>query len=332
MCTILAIESSCDDTSAAVIQNGKILTNYISSQQIHTKYGGVVPELASRAHQANIVPIVDIALKDAGIDKVHLDAVAFTRGPGLMGSLLVGTSFAKGMALSLKIPLIDVNHLQAHIISQFIDEPKPTFPFLCLLVSGGHTQIILVKDYLEHEIIGRTMDDAAGEAFDKAAKIMDLPYPGGPLIDKYAREGNPEAFNFPEPNIPGYNFSFSGLKTSFLYFIRDNLKKDPDFIKNNLADICASYQYRIVNFLLKKIAIAADDLKIKEIGIAGGVAANSFLRQELKVLSEKKNWNIYIPAFEYCTDNAAMIAMAAHYKFLKKEFVSQEVAPYARGE
>jgi N6-L-threonylcarbamoyladenine synthase len=327
---ILAIESSCDETSASVITNGKVLNNIIASQAVHQKYGGVVPELASRAHQQNIVAVVQEAMEKAGIGTTDLHAVAFTRGPGLIGSLLVGVSFAKGMALALDIPLIEVNHMQAHVLAHFIDDPKPGFPFLCLTVSGGHTQIVLVKDHYTMEVIGQTQDDAVGEAFDKAAKIMDLPYPGGPLIDQYAKTGNPAAFKFPETIMPGLDFSFSGIKTAFLYFLRDARKINPNFIQENLNDICASLQHHLVRMLLTRLKQASDQTSIKEIAIAGGVAANSGLRNRLKTLGEKNDWNIYIPAFEYCTDNAAMIAIAAHYKFLRKDFCRLDVTPMAR--
>lgn len=327
---ILAIESSCDETSAAVIVNGKVLNNIIATQAIHQKYGGVVPELASRAHQRNIVAVVDDALQKSGIYKQDLSAIAFTRGPGLMGSLLVGVSFAKGLALGLGKPLIEVNHMQAHVLSHFIDDPKPVFPFLCLTVSGGHTQIILVRDHLDMEVIGETRDDAVGEAFDKAAKIMGLPYPGGPLVDSYAQKGNPKAFKFSDTDMPGLDFSFSGIKTAFLYFIRDEKKKDENFVEKNLNDICASIQYQLVNMLLKRLEQASMKTGIKEIAIAGGVSANTGLRTSLQELAIRKSWNVYIPKFEYCTDNAAMIAVAAHYKFLKGEFTQLDVAPLAR--
>jgi N6-L-threonylcarbamoyladenine synthase len=327
---ILAIESSCDETSAAVIINGKVLNNIIASQTVHQKYGGVVPELASRAHQRNIVSVVDQAVQRARIEMTDIDAIAFTRGPGLMGSLLVGTSFAKGMALGLKKPLIEVNHMQAHVLAHFIDEPVPSFPFLCLTVSGGHTQIIVVRDYLNMEVIGETQDDAAGEAFDKAAKVMGLPYPGGPLIDAYAQKGNHTAFKFPETSMPGLDFSFSGIKTAFLYFLRDHKIKDPGFVENNLYDICASIQHHLVKMLLTRIEEASLKTGIKEIAIAGGVSANSGLRNGLLALAKKKAWNVYLPAFEYCTDNAAMIAMVAHFKFLKGEFCELDVSPLAR--
>lgn len=327
---ILAIESSCDETSASVIRNGKVLNNIVASQAIHQKYGGVVPELASRAHQQNIVAVVDEALQQAGVDKTALDAIAFTRGPGLMGALLVGVSFAKGMALALNIPLIEVNHMEAHVLAHFIEKPAPLFPFLCLTVSGGHTQIVLVKDALTMEVIGQTQDDAVGEAFDKAAKILGLPYPGGPLIDKYAREGNSLAYKFSETVMPGLDFSFSGIKTSFLYFIRDETKKNPDFIQQNLADICASLQRQLVKMLLTRVDQASSQTGIKQIAIAGGVSANSGLRAALQELGEKRGWQVFIPAFQYCTDNAGMIAMAAHFKYLKQEFCDLSVAPLAR--
>ena len=327
---ILAIESSCDETSAAVIRNGKVLNNIIASQAVHQKYGGVVPELASRAHQQNIVMVVMEAIERSGLMKTDFDAIAFTRGPGLIGSLMVGVSFAKGMALGLNIPLIEVNHMQAHVLAHFIDEPVPQFPFLCLTVSGGHTQIVLVRDYLDMEVIGQTQDDAAGEAFDKAAKILEMPYPGGPLIDRYAQSGNPHAFRFPGTSMPGLDFSFSGIKTAFLYFIRDENKKNPAFVTENLADICASLQHTLISMLLSKLEQASAQTGIREIAMAGGVSANSGLRHSLQLLAEKRDWNVYIPAFEYCTDNAAMIAMAAHFKYLKKDFTTMDVTPLAR--
>jgi len=327
---ILAIESSCDETSASVIVNGKVLNNIIATQSVHQKYGGVVPELASRAHQQNIVVVVNEALQSAGILKTELTAIAFTRGPGLMGSLLVGVSFAKGLSLGLNIPLIEVNHMQAHVVAHFIDDPKPQFPFLCLTVSGGHTQIVLVRDHLNMEVIGQTQDDAVGEAFDKAAKVMGLPYPGGPLIDKYARDGNANAFRFPETVMPGLDFSFSGIKTAFLYFLRDEKRKNPSFVEQNLNDICASLQQHLVNMLITRLVQSSEKTGIKEIAIAGGVSANSGLRKALKETGDKLGWNVFIPAFEYCTDNAAMIAMAAHYKFIKGEFCGLDVVPLAR--
>jgi N6-L-threonylcarbamoyladenine synthase len=330
MITILAVESSCDETSAAVIKDGKVLNNIIANQKIHEIFGGVVPEHASRAHQQNIVPVIDTALKQAGVSKKDLDAIAFTRGPGLLGSLLVGTSFAKALALGLDIPLIEVNHMQAHVLAHFIDEPKPKFPFLCLTVSGGHTQIVLVKDFLDMEIIGQTQDDAVGEAFDKTAKMLGLPYPGGPVIDKLAKEGNPLAFSFPEVVMSGYNYSFSGIKTAFLYFLKEKKQENPNFIEENLNDICASMQHALIHILLIKLRKAARDLKINEIAIAGGVSANSGLRKALQDLAIKEKWNIYIPDFQYCTDNAGMIAIAAHYKYLAGQFSSQDIIPLAR--
>ncbi len=330
MTTILGIESSCDETSVAVCVNGEIRSNIIATQAVHQHYGGVVPELASRAHQQNIVPAVQEALSTAKISKNELSAIAFTRGPGLLGSLLVGTSFAKGFALAKNLPLIEVNHMQAHILAHFIDNPKPSFPFLCLTVSGGHTQIVLVKNYFDMEVLGSTIDDAAGEAFDKTAKILGLPYPGGPLVDKYAQAGNPHAFTFPEPQIPDLNFSFSGLKTSILYFINKGVQQNPNFIQEHLEDICASVQNRIITILLAKLTKAAKLNGISQVAIAGGVSANSGLRKALQELAEQQNWEVFIPKFEYCTDNAAMIAIAGYYKFLAADFVGQDVAPLAR--
>ncbi len=330
MAIILGIESSCDETSASICIDGEIKANIIAGQAVHAKYGGVVPELASRAHQQNIIPTVDQAIAEAKIHKNEIDAVAFTRGPGLLGSLLVGTSFSKSFALAMNIPLIEVNHMQAHILAHFIDDPKPNFPFLCLTVSGGHTQIVLVKDYFEMELLGETLDDAAGEAFDKTAKILDLPYPGGPLIDKHAQNGNPEAFKLPEPQIPDLNFSFSGLKTAILYLVQGELKKDPRFLEERMDDLCASVQNRIVSILLNKLKKAAKETGVKEIAIAGGVSANSGLRKGLLEMGEKYGWKVFIPKFEYCTDNAAMIAIAGYQKFLKKDFVGQDIAPLAR--
>lgn len=327
--TILAIESSCDDTSAAVVRDGVVLSNCIANQEVHRQYGGVVPEVASRAHQANIIPVVDLALKKAGISKEEVNAVAFTRGPGLMGSLLVGTSFAKAFALSRALPLIEVNHLQAHVLAHFADDPKPQFPFLCLTVSGGHTQIVLVRDFLDMEIIGETLDDAAGEAFDKSGKLLGLGYPAGPVIDKLAREGQPR-FPFPEPSVPGLNFSFSGLKTSILYFLKKEVGETPAFIEQNLADLCASIQTSIVTILLKKLRKAARQTGIREIAIAGGVSANSGLRAALEEMGKKEGWATYIPAFQYCTDNAGMIGVAGYYKYLAGEFCGQDAAPFAR--
>jgi N6-L-threonylcarbamoyladenine synthase len=329
---ILAIESSCDETSVAICNNGKITANVIANQTIHENYGGVIPELASRVHQQNIVPVIHQALTDAKIDKKDLNAIAFTRGPGLLGSLLVGVSFAKSFALALDLPLVSVNHMHAHILAHFIDDPKPEFPFLCLTVSGGHTQIVLVKDYFDMEIVGETLDDAAGEAFDKTAKILNLPYPGGPLIDKYAKEGNARAFKFADPQIKDLNYSFSGLKTSILYFIRAQEKVNSNFIDENLADICASVQHSIVNILLNKLKKAAKQYGIKHIAIAGGVSANSGLRGALQDMATELNWNVYIPAFQYCTDNAGMIAIAGYHKYLKGDFVGQDVAPLSRME
>lgn len=331
---ILAIESSCDDTSAAVLKNDIVLSNIIASQNVHEQYGGVVPELASRAHQQNIIPVVDSAIKNAGIDKKDIDAVAFTRGPGLLGSLLVGVSFAKSFSQALGIPLIEVNHLEAHILSHFINDgnsPRPNFPFLCLLVSGGHTQIVKVESDEKMSIIGQTIDDAAGEAFDKVAKIMNLPYPGGPLVDKLAKEGNSEKFKFAQPNIPGFDYSFSGMKTSFLYFLRDQLKTNPNFIEENKNDLCASIQYGIVSFLLKKVEKAAKSTGITQIAIAGGVSANSALRDGLLALGKKHHWDIFIPKFEFCTDNAAMIGIAGYFKYLRKDFAALDLPPYTRG-
>ncbi len=340
---LLAIESSCDDTSAAVICDGVLLSNTTASQAVHEEFGGVVPELASRAHQLNIVPVVDAALKRAGVTTDDLSAIAFTRGPGLLGSLLVGTSFAKGLALAHNIPLVEVNHLQAHILAHFIKtEPTPTpslkggesaspnFPFLCLLVSGGNSQIVLVKDHYTMEIIGQTIDDAAGEAFDKCAKIIGLPYPGGPWIDRLAKEGNPDAFAFAKPNIPGYNYSFSGLKTSFLYFLRDHLKENPNFIEENKADLCASLQKTVIDILINKLKKAAKDLKITEIAVAGGVSANSGLREALLDLGRRHRWKVHIPPFAYTTDNAAMVAQAGYYRYLKGDFCPIDAAPYAK--
>lgn len=331
---ILGIESSCDDTSAAVLQDTRILSNVIANQDIHKQYGGVVPELASRAHQQNIIPVVEVALRQAKISKNQLSAVAFTRGPGLLGSLLVGTSFAKSFALGLNIPIIEVNHLRAHILAHFIDATddhrKPEFPFLCLTVSGGHTQIVRVDSPSEMKILGETIDDAAGEAFDKAAKIMGLPYPGGPHIDKLAAIGNPQAYTFPEPKIQGLNYSFSGLKTSFLYFIRDELKKNEQFIEENKADLASSIQYTIIRILLSKLRRAARETGITEIAIAGGVSANSGLRNTLNEMAQKEGWNTYLPAFQFTTDNAAMIAIAGYFKYLDKEFAAQDITPFAK--
>lgn len=327
--TILAIESSCDDTSAAVCKDAKILANLIAGQQVHELWGGVVPELASRAHQQNIVPVVDSAMQKAGVDKSDISAVAFTRGPGLIGSLLVGVSFAKSFAMALGVPLIEVNHMQAHILAHFIDN-QPGFPFLCLTVSGGHTQLVLVKNFSEMEVIGETLDDAAGEAFDKTAKLLGLPYPGGPLIDKYAKLGDAQRFKFAEPNIAGFDFSFSGLKTSVLYFLQAEQKKNPNFAKENMNDLCASIQRTIIDILLKKAEKAAKQYGVSEIALAGGVSANSELRQRFAALGEQNGWKTHIPKFEYCTDNAAMIAITAYYKFQQGEFTSQQTEPLAR--
>jgi N6-L-threonylcarbamoyladenine synthase len=327
---ILGIESSCDETSASVCVDGEILSNVIANQTIHEAYGGVVPELASRVHQQNIIPAVQQAIFNAKVSKNAIDAVAFTRGPGLLGSLLVGVSFAKSFALALNKPLIEINHMQGHVLAHFIGDHKPQFPFLCLTVSGGHTQIVLVKDYFDMEIIGQTTDDAAGEALDKTSKVLGLPYPGGPLIDKYARLGNPDAYKFPEPQIPGFDFSFSGLKTSIMYFIRDNVKANPNFLQENMTDICASVEKRVVTILLNKLKRAATEYGIKDIALAGGVSANTGLREGLQQLAQQQGWNAFIPKFEYCTDNAAMIAIAGYYKYLKGEFVGQDIAPLAR--
>jgi len=333
--TILAIESSCDDTSAAIIRNGIILSNVIAGQKVHEEYGGVVPELASRSHQENIVPVIDLALKNAHVFKSELSAVAFTRGPGLLGSLLVGTSFAKGFALSLDVPLIEVNHLQAHVLASFIVEQgesikMPTFPFLCLLVSGGHTQIIIVRDYLEMEIIGQTIDDAAGEAFDKSAKVLGLPYPGGPHVDREAAKGNSQAFLFAKPQIANLDFSFSGLKTSFLYLLRDHTKLNANFIQENITDLCASLQKTIVDILIEKLEKASKQTGINQIVIGGGVSANSGLRNAIVAAGIINNWETYLPKLKYTTDNAAMIGITAYHKYLKKEFSNQAVSPLAR--
>lgn len=332
MVTLLAIESSCDETSAAVCRDGKILSNYIANQTIHEKYGGVVPELASRAHMQNIVPVVDAALKEAGVTLQELSAIAFTQAPGLIGSLLVGAQFAKSLALTLDLPLIAVHHMQAHVMANLIEDPKPEFPFLCLTVSGGHTQIVLCSSPTNMEVIGETIDDAAGEAFDKSAKILGLPYPGGPLIDKYAKDGNPHAFKFPEPQIPELNFSFSGLKTSILYFLQENKKQDPEFVEKNLADICASIQSRIVSILLNKVKKASIQTGIKSICLAGGVSANSGLRAAFTEMGEKYGWKTFIPAFQYCTDNAGMIAISAYYKFKEGDLTPLSTQPSARAE
>jgi N6-L-threonylcarbamoyladenine synthase len=333
--TILAIESSCDDTSVAVIRDGYVLSNLIANQDVHMSYGGVVPELASRAHQANIVPVTQQALVRAGLSIGDINAIAFTRGPGLLGSLLVGTSFAKGLALAQNIPLIEVNHLQAHVLAHFILEKDkkirvPSFPFLCLLVSGGHTRIVILKSQLDMEVVGNTIDDAAGEAFDKCGKVMGFPYPAGPLIDKLASEGNVHAFRFAKPRIKNLDFSFSGLKTSFLYFLRDRLKEDPDFIEKNKADLCASLQHTIISILVDKVVKASLQTGIMEIGIAGGVSANSGLRNEMKKEAEKRRWKLFVPEFRFTTDNAAMIGITGYYKYLRGEFSSQDITPLAR--
>jgi len=313
--------------------NGEIKANIIASQKVHERYGGVVPELASRAHQQNIIPVVYEAIKAAGISKKDLSAIAFTRGPGLLGSLIVGTCFSKSLAMALNIPLVEVNHMQGHVLAHFIKnetDTQPEFPFICLTVSGGHTQIVLVKDYFDMEVLGETIDDAAGEAFDKAAKIMGIPYPGGPLIDEYARSGDPKKYQFPISNLDGYNFSFSGLKTSILYFLRKEIAKQPNFIDENLNDICASYQHTIIKALFKKLVKATRDYNIKTVAIAGGVSANSLLRSELKRIGQQEKWQTFIPDFQYCTDNAGMIAIAGYYKFQKGEFVGQDITPDAR--
>lgn len=339
---ILAIETSCDDTSAAIAHGTCILSNLTAGQKIHEQYGGVVPELASRAHEKNIIPVVDAAFKHAGVTAADIDAVAFTRGPGLIGSLLVGASFAKAFALVNKVPLIEVNHMQAHILAHFITEDatlqgqehffanKPRFPFLCLTVSGGHTQLIVVKDYFDFELIGQTLDDAAGEAFDKTAKLLGLPYPGGPLVDKYAALGNPKRFDFARANMPGFDFSFSGLKTSVLYFLQKEKAKDEHFIANNLNDLCASIQAAIIDMLVKKVTQAVEQTGIKHIAIAGGVSANKGLRNALGALAEKRGWSVFIPPMPYCTDNAAMIAITGYQKYLINDFADKATVPVAR--
>lgn len=335
MVVILGIESSCDDTSAAVIVDGVIKSNIIANQSVHERYGGVVPELASRAHQQNIIPVVHDALRQANIQKGDITAIAFTRGPGLLGSLLVGTSFTKGFASALNIPMIDINHLQAHVLAHFIKEDEndtnqPKFPFLCLLVSGGNSQIILVKSHSEMEIIGQTIDDAAGEAFDKCAKVMGLGYPGGPIVDRLAKDGDADKFVFSKPNIAGYDYSFSGLKTSFLYLLRDHLKNDPNFIETNKEDLCASLQKTIIDVLMNKLYKATKDLKIKEVAVAGGVSANSGLRSAFEDYSKRYGWKIHIPKFAYTTDNAAMVAISGYYKYLDGDFCEMDAVPYAR--
>lgn len=332
---ILGIESSCDDTAAAVIHNGKILSNVVATQKIHEEYGGVVPELASRAHQQNIVPVIDLAIKKAGIDKKDLNAIAFTRGPGLMGSLLVGSSFAKSLSLGLGIPLIEVNHMQAHILAHFIEaegQTKPHFPFLAITISGGHTQIVQVNDYFDMKILGQTIDDAVGEAFDKSAKILGLPYPGGPLVDKYAQEGNPKAYPFTKPKVGDLDFSFSGLKTAVLYFIQKEVKNNPNFIEENLADICASIQYTIVDYLMDKIKNAVKATGIKEIAIGGGVSANSGIRNAMKQAEQDFGWKTHIPRFEFCTDNAAMIAIVGELKYKNNDFTQLTIDSKSRME
>lgn len=335
--TILGIESSCDDTSAAVLRNNVLLSNVIASQAVHVKYGGVIPELASRAHQQNIIPVVDTALREAGLTASDLDAIAFTRGPGLVGSLLVGVSFTKGLSIARNIPMVEVNHLQGHILSHFIDLPDrklphPDFPFLCLLVSGGHTQIVRVDSPLEMEIIGTTIDDAAGEAFDKCAKVMGLPYPGGPVIDRLAKEGDPKAFHFAHPHVDGYDYSFSGLKTSFLYTLRDAVAQDPDFIEHHKADLCASLQATVVEILLGKLIRAAKETGIRDIAIGGGVSANSGLRNGIVEAGKRRGWRTFLPEFKFTTDNAAMIAMAGYFHYRNGEFASLDVSPVARLE
>jgi N6-L-threonylcarbamoyladenine synthase len=327
---LLAIESSCDETSAAIMVDGELKSNVISTQLIHSEWGGVVPELASRAHQKSIIPVVQEALQKANINKNDLNAIAFTRGPGLLGALMVGTSFAKSLALSLDIPLIEVNHMQAHVLAHFIEEPRPQFPFLCLTVSGGHTQLVWVEGPLNMQIIGETQDDAVGEAFDKTAKLLGLPYPGGPLIDKLAKEGNPNKYTFPMGEMPGLDFSFSGIKTAILYFLQKEVKLNPNFIEENKADICASVQKTLIEILLRKVKKAMREKKCTSIAIAGGVSANSGLRKRLQELGEENHWEVFIPAFSYCTDNAGMIAMAGHFKFEVGEFCGQDVSPLAR--
>ena len=327
---LLAIESSCDETSAAIMVDGELKSNVISTQLIHSEWGGVVPELASRAHQKSIIPVVQEALQKANINKNDLNAIAFTRGPGLLGALMVGTSFAKSLALSLDIPLIEVNHMQAHVLAHFIEEPRPKFPFLCLTVSGGHTQLVWVDGPLNMQVIGETQDDAVGEAFDKTAKLIGLPYPGGPLIDKLAKEGNPDKYPFPMGEMPGLDFSFSGIKTSILYFLQKEVKLNPNFIEENKADICASVQKTLIEILLRKVKKAMREKNCSSIAIAGGVSANSGLRKRLQELGEENHWDVFIPAFSYCTDNAGMIAMAGHFKFEAGEFCGQDVSPLAR--
>jgi N6-L-threonylcarbamoyladenine synthase len=328
--TILAIESSCDETSAAVIRNGQLLSNVVASQEIHRLYGGIVPELASRAHQQNIIPVVNQSLTIANIQKNDVTAVACTTGPGLLGALLVGVSFAKTMATALNVPMIEVNHMRAHILAHFIEDPKPSFPFLCLTVSGGHTQIVLVKSPYDMTVIGQTQDDAVGEAFDKTAKLLGLPYPGGPLIDKYAAQGNPNAYTFPNIDVPGLNYSFSGIKTAILYFLKDKEKQQADFVEKNLPDICASVQQALLDILFRKLQRAVRETGIKRVAIAGGVSANKGLRAALERKRLEESWEIFIPDFEFCTDNAAMIAMAAHFEYERKNFASWDVSPDPR--
>ena len=335
MTVILGIESSCDDTSASILKDGIVLSNVIASQKVHEAYGGVVPELASRAHQQNIIPVVSEAIRQAGIDIKEISAVAFTRGPGLLGSLLVGTSFAKGFAIANHLPMIEVNHLQAHILANFIKEPgveskQPSFPFLTLLVSGGNSQLIIVHDYLKMEMIGQTIDDAAGEAFDKCAKVMGLPYPGGPVIDRLAKDGDAERFTFHKPQIPGLNYSFSGLKTSFLYFLRDEIKKDPNFVQENLNDLCASLQKTVIDILMSKLKKAAKETGIKQIAIGGGVSANSALQAAVHNEAKRQGWEVYIPRLGFSVDNAGMVAVTGYYKYLAGEYIGLDAAPYAR--
>ncbi|UOR05764.1 tRNA (adenosine(37)-N6)-threonylcarbamoyltransferase complex transferase subunit TsaD [Hymenobacter aerilatus] len=327
---ILAIESSCDDTSAAVMANGEILSNVVATQQVHEQYGGVVPELASRAHQQHLIPVVQEALRRAKVAKTDLDAVAFTQGPGLLGSLLVGSMFAKTFALALDKPLLAVNHMRAHILAHFIKDPKPAFPFLCLTVSGGHTQLVVVRSAMEMEIIGQTIDDAAGEAFDKTAKLLGLPYPGGPHLDKLARQGNPTRFAFPVGAMPGYDFSFSGLKTSVLYFLRQQTQQNENFVQENLADLCASIQYTIIQTLMRQLRRAAHDQQLRQVALAGGVAANSGLRTALQELAAEEGWQVFIPDFEFCTDNAAMVAMTGHFQYQAGQFTDQLISPDPR--
>lgn len=327
---ILAIESSCDETSAAVSKDGRVLSNIVATQSVHEHYGGVVPELASRAHQQHIVPVIHQALSEANITKTMLSAVAYTQGPGLLGALLVGASFAKSLAWGLAVPLISVNHMRAHIIAHFIEDPRPTFPFLCLTVSGGHTQLVRVDDYLNMRVIGQTQDDAVGEAFDKVAKLLGLPYPGGPHVDRWAKSGNPNAFHFPETQMPDLDYSFSGIKTAFLNFLNKAKQGDPEFAENNLADICASVQRTLIDMLLNKLVLAAEQTGIRQVAIAGGVSANSGLRSAIETLAEEKGWTTYIPKFEYCTDNAAMIATTAYYQYLAGDFSDLRVSPDPR--